>query len=501
MSLGDAQRLFCGNSSAFLIGMIQSNMYDRPGSPGRNGALWDVDSTNCLGSWTLDVLSKRLTMSPSLAEAAAIGSGATTPSFRAFVHPDDIESFEQALSNLAKSGAVVEVDHRLSESFGMREMARSYLLATGEQPDPSQIVGVLFKGLDIKSGRERADAKSIVNERPDLGADAGERKLIREMARALPESIYVSDIEEKIFSYRNRDFFGELGYPAGVRELGLLSVRDIVYGNDLALYEEHQRRIRQDRKGETIETTCRMQSADGEWRWFHLRNVVFRRDPTGKPLETIGTIQDVTEQMSREMQLRETVRQLRAAEIKLRERQEQLEDLNHQLAAQATTDGLTGLYNYRAFHEKLAEEVRRARRYDYQISVVLADVDDFKIFNDRFGHPAGDERLRQFAAMLRQDSRESDFVSRTGGEEFGMILINTGACDAGRFAQRLVDRLNREQGTHRLTASFGCAELESEDRSKEDLVRRADDCLYQAKRRGKNQVVVASRDSSATRII
>jgi len=205
--------------------------------------------------------------------------------------------------------------------------------------------------------------------------------------------------------------------------------------------------------------------------------------------------------MSREMQLRETVRQLRAAEIKLRERQEQLEDLNHQLAAQATTDGLTGLYNYRAFHEKLAEEVRRARRYDYQISVVLADVDDFKIFNDRFGHPAGDERLRQFAAMLRQDSRESDFVSRTGGEEFGMILINTGACDAGRFAQRLVDRLNREQGTHRLTASFGCAELESEDRSKEDLVRRADDCLYQAKRRGKNQVVVASRDSSATRII
>jgi len=165
---------------------------------------------------------------------------------------------------------------------------------------------------------------------------------------------------------------------------------------------------------------------------------------------------------------------------------------NCESARSSWRTSITGLYNYRAFHEKLAEETRRARRYAYPLAVILADVDDFKAYNDRFGHPAGDERLRQFARMLKEESRDSDFVARYGGEEFAMILINTTSADASRYAQRLVDRLNKDKGYKQLTASFGCVELEPQDSSMEDLVRRADACLYNAKRQGKNRVVVSS---------
>jgi len=319
-----------------------------------------------------------------------------------------------------------------------------------------------------------------------------DRRFIEKLASSLPEWIYVSDMDEKVFSYRNRDFLGYLGYAKNSEARANLAFLDLIHPSDRDSYLAHRQRVQIAQDEEAVESTCRLRTALNEWKWFQIRSVVFRRNDDGSPAEMIGTIQDVTTQMQHELQLMETVRQLRVAQKELRERQEQLEELNHQLAALATSDGLTGLYNYRAFHEKLAEEIRRSRRYDYPLTVVVTDVDDFKAYNDLFGHPAGDERLRQFAQMLEQDSRDSDFVARTGGEEFAMILINTTAADGAKFAQRLINRLNEETGSKRLTASFGCVQLESEDRTKEELLRRADDCLYKAKRLGKNRVVVVS---------
>ena len=204
----------------------------------------------------------------------------------------------------------------------------------------------------------------------------------------------------------------------------------------------------------------------------------------------------MTEPLSAEAQILDKLKELRETEAKLIERQTQLENLNHQLALLATTDGLTGLYNYRAFNDKLIEEIRRARRYDTPLSLLVSDLDDFKAFNDQYGHPAGDERLRRFASLLREDSRDTDFVSRTGGEEFAIILINSDAIQAGRLAQRLVDSLNQDIGPKKLTASFGCVQLEPRDRTKEDLIQRADKCLYEAKNRGKNCAVVSASDVS-----
>jgi len=496
MSFGDSQRLLCDATSAYLIGIIQSSVRNCRLS---SDSTPELKNSGCLGSWNYEIETQTWTLSPSIGDVRVDKSQNFLPDMRSLVHPDDVASFDEALSRAKCVAGCLQIEHRLAGDADSARVVTSYLFGMGCQSSVQHVAGVLF----LKEGAHGAGREPrVFSEKAAIqdDADRAEHQFIKDLAKSLPESIYVSDIEERVYSYKNRDFLGQLGYSPIARGNGLLTVREIVHSNDLDLYDEHQRRIRRDLNNETIETTCRMRTALGEWRWFHLRNVVFRRSESGKPLETIGTIQDVTQQMSHEMHLRETVRQLRAAEIDLKERQEQLEVLNHQLASLATTDGLTGLYNYRAFHEKLAEEVRRARRYDYSVSVVLADVDDFKIFNDRFGHPAGDERLRLFADMLKRDSRDSDFVSRTGGEEFAIILINTGAGDAGRFAQRLVHRLNEDKGGKRLTASFGCAQLEPEDRTKDDFVRRADECLYQAKRQGKNQVVVASKDKTTAQI-
>lgn len=317
------------------------------------------------------------------------------------------------------------------------------------------------------------------------------QRFIEKLAHSLPEFVYVVDIEETHISYQNRDFIGQLGYPSDMFARGLLSLSDLVHPEEMEANDAYRKAIRSADDDQVVEVTCRLRTANDEWRWFTIRSVVFRRDDHGEPVELIRTIHDVSVQMQSEAELREKVRQLRTVQMELRERQDQLEDLNQRLAALATTDGLTGLYNYRAFHEKLAEEARRAARYSYPLSIVLADVDDFKAYNDRYGHPAGDERLRQFARMLTDDSRDSDYVARYGGEEFAMILINTTAEDAGRYAQRLIDRLNKEAGQRQITASFGCSQLEPEDKSTDELIHRADDCLYAAKRAGKNQYVVA----------
>jgi diguanylate cyclase (GGDEF)-like protein len=112
--------------------------------------------------------------------------------------------------------------------------------------------------------------------------------------------------------------------------------------------------------------------------------------------------------------------------------------LHAELEQLATTDGLTGLYNHRHFYERLAQEVARARRYDLPMSLLMIDIDDFKLYNDRCGHRAGDAVLRDLGALLLSHTRQQiDLVARYGGEEFALILPSTGVAGALRTGERL----------------------------------------------------------------
>jgi diguanylate cyclase (GGDEF)-like protein len=161
---------------------------------------------------------------------------------------------------------------------------------------------------------------------------------------------------------------------------------------------------------------------------------------------------------------------------------------------QALLDGLTGLANRRSVDAKLRAEVARARRFGDKVCLVIADLDDFKTVNDTFGHPAGDEALRLFAATLGATVREMDVAARWGGEEFALVLPGTDADGGARLAERARAALERctlrvEGRELRLTASFGVASMPPAE-GVEELVNAADAALYEAKRTGKNRVMV-----------
>lgn len=164
------------------------------------------------------------------------------------------------------------------------------------------------------------------------------------------------------------------------------------------------------------------------------------------------------------------------------------------LQGMATTDPRTGLSNTRAFDQML-EDALRARRDDETIAVLMLDLDHFKDFNDRYGHPAGDEALRAFADILRSCLRDGDVASRYGGEEFAVFLPNVDRMTALTIAERIRSRTETTlialaPGiSDRITVSIGLASAPDQANDRIALLRLADEALYEAKEAGRNQVV------------
>lgn len=169
--------------------------------------------------------------------------------------------------------------------------------------------------------------------------------------------------------------------------------------------------------------------------------------------------------------------------------------LEEDLKRLAFTDAQTSLYNHRHFQDQLEEEVRRSQRYGRSVSLILMDIDDFKKFNDTYGHPAGDRLLAALAHRLKADLRTVDIAARYGGEEFVIICPETQRDQAMILAERLCARIASEQfavddgASRHVTVSMGVASFPQDARNKSELVDAADHALYDAKRLGKNRVV------------
>ena len=172
----------------------------------------------------------------------------------------------------------------------------------------------------------------------------------------------------------------------------------------------------------------------------------------------------------------------------------ELENTNARLKETSFKDDVTGLYNRRFFSIRLEEELSRHRRFNHPVSVVLFDLDGFKAVNDELGHAVGDETLRDIAQILMKHSRGINVVSRYGGDEFAILLVETSKAGARLNADRIRQVVSQYPFSHGkpVTASFGVASLpDDEAATSEDLFRAADEALYMAKRAGKNQVAVS----------
>ena len=179
---------------------------------------------------------------------------------------------------------------------------------------------------------------------------------------------------------------------------------------------------------------------------------------------------------------------------RLREREGQSE-----LERLSLTDALTGLYNRRHLMGTLASEVQRSRRLRRSFTVLLADVDRFKQYNDTHGHLAGDTALVKIAEVFRRTTRAVDCVARYGGEEFVVMLLECNMATATIVAERVRSRIaEQDLGEGRLTVSIGLAEYPEGGDTPEELIGTADAAMYQAKSAGRNQVVVAGTSDKRT---
>ena len=198
-----------------------------------------------------------------------------------------------------------------------------------------------------------------------------------------------------------------------------------------------------------------------------------------------------------------------AAMLRIKSLQDQLRTTQKKLEEQSITDGLTGLKNRRLFDERLDEEFRRAQRYSDPVSLIMIDLDHFKLVNDRHGHQMGDMVLREAAACIRASIREPDICARYGGEEFAVILPKTHLSGALTVAERVWREIGakvfKQEVTEggrakpvevHVTASLGLAFYPSKDiTSAALLVKFADEALYQAKHLGRNNICLYQAQS------
>jgi diguanylate cyclase (GGDEF)-like protein len=183
--------------------------------------------------------------------------------------------------------------------------------------------------------------------------------------------------------------------------------------------------------------------------------------------------------------LRQGRQELDAMNERLRKQNEELERLS-------TSDALTGLNNRRFLTQRLGEEFSRSYRQKCSFTVLMADVDEFKKYNDTYGHPAGDEVLKKVANILLSCTRAVDCTARYGGEEFAVLLTDTTGEAAMQVAERIRTRVEGEEFPGRkITVSIGLAEFPEHGYTADAVISSADEALYEAKRSGRNRVVCA----------
>jgi two-component system chemotaxis family response regulator WspR len=201
---------------------------------------------------------------------------------------------------------------------------------------------------------------------------------------------------------------------------------------------------------------------------------------------------------------------LRDLQRQLENSNAQLEESNRELHRLSSLDGLTGIANRRQFDKMLDQEWQRALRNCTELSLIMIDIDYFKLFNDTYGHQAGDDCLKTVALTLdRIVHRPSDVVARYGGEEFALVLPETDTLGAQRVAEKMRDTVTRlnirheaSKVTNKISLSIGVATMNPRGSESPDmLLAAADDALYRAKHAGRNRIEVAKPDAVLSNIV
>jgi diguanylate cyclase (GGDEF)-like protein/PAS domain S-box-containing protein len=266
--------------------------------------------------------------------------------------------------------------------------------------------------------------------------------------------------------YFSPTYYTMLGYQPYEFPPALENWKDLIHPDDLQPTMQKLDKCLEDHD-ESFEMEFRMASKNGEWIWILGRGSVVERDDSGRPTRMVGTHVNIT---------------------KRKETEERMEKLNRELYIAASTDRITGLLNRQRFDDILMQEIERASRYENPLSILMFDVDNFKLINDSFGHQKGDSILASIASIIEENIRSTDFAARWGGDEFA-VLVLADLENAVHLGNKLRGGLTKISlsSLGSLTISMGVAQFEQND-TIHTFVKRADDALYRAKAKGKNRV-------------
>jgi diguanylate cyclase (GGDEF)-like protein/PAS domain S-box-containing protein len=308
----------------------------------------------------------------------------------------------------------------------------------------------------------------IEKDKAAAGLRASE-ELFRAFMNASPFLSYIKDAAGRLLFY-NRSFAQRFG----VSEYAWLGRTDDQLWSRTLTKSVRTHDLEVMAGGRMVETEEHIRAADGTI--SSLRSFKFPCYDSAGNMLLAGVAVDVSAEAAHKAELERYHRDL--------------EEANDQLRKLAVTDELTGLRNRRSFEERLVMEFSMARRRKRALSVLLIDVDNFKLINDRYGHAAGDEVLRRLGMVLRTTVRLPDLPARYGGEEFVILLPESGEESAMGLAKRVMQRVAAEPWENQpLTISIGMAAMNESLESGFQLVELADEALYAAKRAGKNRVM------------
>lgn len=279
------------------------------------------------------------------------------------------------------------------------------------------------------------------------------------------------------FLYVNRAWRETLGYTQ--EESTQLSLLEVIHPDSRAHCMEAFQRVMSGESVDCVEAAF----VTKEGKRITVEGSANCRFVEGRPVATRAVFRDITERKRMEQELEEYRLQLeelveeRTAALGLAERR-------------ATTDELTGLFNHRYFHGRLAEEIARCSRSGDVFSLIFLDVDHFKDYNDAYGHLAGDAVLRQFGGVISQCIRDADLAFRYGGDEFAVLLRGTRIVGASKMAERIRGAVEAQIGPllKPQSCSVGVASWPTDGATLEDIIQSADTSLYRAKQTGRNKI-------------
>jgi diguanylate cyclase (GGDEF)-like protein/PAS domain S-box-containing protein len=444
--------------------------------------LRDAEDIGHAGSWEWDIASDVITWSDGLFDLHGLARVDFTEGYAqaaSKVHPDDREVVDAAMET-CRQGESVHFRYRVARA-GDGQM-RWF---------DSHASGVLEGGTLIRLVGAVAD----VTEQVLAEADVIEaNSFLTAVLLASPDYTFITDVRTgaMVYGSKDRDLLGRT--TKETEKIGGEAIATLVHPDDQAAIRSLNQSAESAQDGEVLAIRLRLRHADGSWRWMSRHVVPFRRDSSGKVIEVLGVMRDVTEVVRAEERL--------------------FHDALH--------DELTGLPNRSLLLDRMVEALARSVRDRREISVLFCDLDGFKTVNDTAGHATGDALLIEVAHRLRNTLREGDTVARVGGDEFVLIVEpwnrpNNDATIGGRedanagtlgveVARRVIKAMNVPFTINgvdfAVTVSVGVtygslisSHALGPDRASE-IIAEADKAMYRAKREGKNQFRVHGADEA-----